>query len=731
MNTHLSRKALRVSYLVMAFLVLPQLGAQTHFMSVISGDDALPIITTCDGLLVDAGGAPDASAATTPYSPGDTLGITVCPGEDETGVFLEWQLWDVGVGSNMWIYDGQSVDDPLLAFSALSFDGEVHQSSSSNESGCLTLFFVAGAADEGNFAAIVGCGEPCEAPIPVVNQSNPSPLYVCPGDEITFDGVGSVSNADILEYQWDFDADGTIDFQASNANATWSFDESGIQLVQLSLMDVDSCQSVQPTNYYVYISTDPVWNTSVETNVCTGEPLELAIEVEGVPYVQEPGTDFGEAIALPDQVGSCFTSEININSFLPGAVLLDAADGIESFMVNMEHSFLGDLDVTFICPNGSEMLVSSYNGLGPGTDLGFPIYDPSPDEGVGEDYFWSADATNGTWGDPDGDGQLGGGGDPLPSGFYSSETSWGVLDGCPLNGVWQLEICDLWASDNGFVFEWGIDFADSLYPVTQSFTPQFGLLCDSTSWEPSSNTDNVLAGAWNCADVTVTNPSPGTQSYTATAVNNFGCEYSQAFDVDYVEFNPFIESSADIFCGGQAVELEVLLSNGGPGDLSVTWNDSPYLSDTTGSVVYVTGMEQPQTFQATIGQEFDDYPGLLCEATATVTIGTCEITIPNVVSPYSSSGDNDLFRIPGIQSYPNVELTILNRWGNVVFESDDFGVQPFWDCAADDATSGVYFYVLKVPVEEGPLVVTDINGERQQYDGEGPFVFEGSFHIVD
>ena len=43
----------------------------------------------------------------------------------------------------------------------------------------------------------------------------------------------------------------------------------------------------------------------------------------------------------------------------------------------------------------------------------------------------------------------------------------------------------------------------------------------------------------------------------------------------------------------------------------------------------------------------------------------------------------------------------------------------------------MYFYVLKVPVEEGPLVVTDINGVRQEYDGEGPFVFEGTFHIVD
>ena len=52
-----------------------------------------------------------------------------------------------------------------------------------------------------------------------------------------------------------------------------------------------------------------------------------------------------------------------------------------------------------------------------------------------------------------------------PSGEYESvQTSWGNLDGCPLNGVWQMEICDLWGSDNGFVFDWAIQFADSLYP---------------------------------------------------------------------------------------------------------------------------------------------------------------------------------------------------------------------------------------------------------------------------
>jgi hypothetical protein len=43
----------------------------------------------------------------------------------------------------------------------------------------------------------------------------------------------------------------------------------------------------------------------------------------------------------------------------------------------------------------------------------------------------------------------------------------------------------------------------------------------------------------------------------------------------------------------------------------------------------------------------------------------------------------------------------------------------------------VYYYVLKIPVDQGPLVVSDINGIGVEYEGEGPFVFEGIFHIVD
>ena len=170
----------------------------------------------------------------------------------------------------------------------------------------------------------------------------------------------------------------------------------------------------------------------------------------------QDGVFSGAGFAIPDNVGECVSSQINVSSILSGAVIGNSALEIEHFRVNMEHSFLGDLDVTVICPNGQTMLLSAYPG--PGTSLGIPIFGRQPpDPGTGYDYFWSDDAPLGTWSNEPGVGGT------LPSGTYTAETSWSQLDGCPINGAWELEMCDLWASDNGFVFDWGIDFADGLW----------------------------------------------------------------------------------------------------------------------------------------------------------------------------------------------------------------------------------------------------------------------------
>ena len=83
-------------------------------------------------------------------------------------------------------------------------------------------------------------------------------------------------------------------------------------------------------------------------------------------------------------------------------------------------------------------------------------FDPDT-PGIGFDYSWDPDAINGTW-------ESNSGGTTLPAGSYESEQTFANLHGCPLNGVWQIEICDLLAADNGFVFDFGINFTNGVGP---------------------------------------------------------------------------------------------------------------------------------------------------------------------------------------------------------------------------------------------------------------------------
>ena len=167
---------------------------------------------------------------------------------------------------------------------------------------------------------------------------------------------------------------------------------------------------------------------------------------------------------LCDSSNTVFPSEIpdylsSTQSCWQGSLMISdpaSVNQLAGFYINMEHSYLGDLDVTFNCPNGQAMLVSS--SPGPGENVGIPIENDSPEPGTGYDYFWSANAPLGTWASQPyvGGVYVGVVGGTLESGTYTSETSWDVLDGCPLNGVWKLEICDVWTGDNGFVFDWGV-----------------------------------------------------------------------------------------------------------------------------------------------------------------------------------------------------------------------------------------------------------------------------------
>ena len=73
-----------------------------------------------------------------------------------------------------------------------------------------------------------------------------------------------------------------------------------------------------------------------------------------------------------------------------------------------------------------------------------------------------------------------------------------------------------------------------------------------------------------------------------------------------------------------------------------------------------------------------------------------ELKVPNVFTP-NGDGANDKFEIKRLEQYPENEITILNRWGNSIYEKKNY--QNDWEGAGLD--EGTYFYVLKIKSSTG------------------------------
>ena len=68
-----------------------------------------------------------------------------------------------------------------------------------------------------------------------------------------------------------------------------------------------------------------------------------------------------------------------------------------------------------------------------------------------------------------------------------------------------------------------------------------------------------------------------------------------------------------------------------------------------------------------------------------------EVYPANVMTP-NNDGLNDVFMINGIELYDNSRLNVFDRWGNKVYESDNY--KNDWD--GGDLPEGTYFYTLEV-----------------------------------
>lgn len=99
-----------------------------------------------------------------------------------------------------------------------------------------------------------------------------------------------------------------------------------------------------------------------------------------------------------------------------------------------------------------------------------------------------------------------------------------------------------------------------------------------------------------------------------------------------------------------------------------------------------------------------------CEVFDYVTVFlTNVLKIPNTFSP-NDDGANDTWIIPGIENYPNNRMIIMNRFGDVLYESTSYSVINAWSGIRNGniLPDGVYYYLLDLgngSIKKGTITI--------------------------
>lgn len=112
----------------------------------------------------------------------------------------------------------------------------------------------------------------------------------------------------------------------------------------------------------------------------------------------------------------------------------------------------------------------------------------------------------------------------------------------------------------------------------------------------------------------------------------------------------------------------------------------------------------------------EDCPNLCSIATTTIILEKQDIDdldIPNAITP-NGDGVNEQFMFPHLEfqpdRYPDKELIIFNRWGNIVYEARPY--QNDWggvDQSGNLLPQGTYYFVLRLDISNGIILKGDVS----------------------
>ncbi|WP_162303930.1 gliding motility-associated C-terminal domain-containing protein [Paracnuella aquatica] len=173
-------------------------------------------------------------------------------------------------------------------------------------------------------------------------------------------------------------------------------------------------------------------------------------------------------------------------------------------------------------------------------------------------------------------------------------------------------------------------------------------------------------------------------------VNLNGCTAADTINIAYRQAPRFTLGSDTTLCTGQSFDLAPAVRDG-----NYRWHN--------GSDAPIFKVQQPGTYRLTVTNECGTHTDDILVST-----GVCQLIMPTAFTP-NGDGLNDLFRVKHPQFIKTFNMEVYNRWGQVVYKTNNAAGGWNGRFRNMDQPNGNYIWM---------ITMTDLDGKKSSYQGE-------------